>query len=91
MRWRLLVSPSPLVVVRRVARSTGRQISSATSRHLARTRQSVRAAVERELRDDAGLADAQIAECLASVAADPGPLDLQPLFAAGDVKPERSA
>ena len=61
------------------------------SRRLARTRQSVRAAIERELRDEAGLADAQIAECFASVAADPGPLDLQPLFTAGDVKPERSA
>jgi len=68
-----------------------KESEATVSRHLARTRQSVRAAVERELRDDAGLADAQIAECLASVAADPGPLDLQPLFAAGDVKPERSA
>ena len=51
------------------------------SRQLARTRRSVRAAVERDLRDDAGLTEAQIAECFASVADDPGPLDLQPLFA----------
>ena len=50
------------------------------SRQLARTRRSVRAAVARELRDDARLTEAQIAECFASVAADPGSLDLQPLF-----------
>jgi RNA polymerase sigma-70 factor (ECF subfamily) len=50
------------------------------SRQLARTRRSVRAAVERELRDDAGLTQAQIAECVATVTADPGPLDLQPLL-----------
>jgi RNA polymerase sigma-70 factor (ECF subfamily) len=56
------------------------------SRQLSRTRRAVRAAVERELRDDAGLTEAEIAECFASVAADPGPLDLQPLLvgASGD-------
>jgi RNA polymerase sigma-70 factor (ECF subfamily) len=53
------------------------------SRQLARTRQTVRAAVERELREAAGLSEAQIAECLASVAEDPGPLDLQPLLGGG--------
>ena len=73
---------------------TGRLLkeSEATvSRHLARTRRSVRSAIERELRDAAGLTEAQIAECFASVAGDPGPLDLQPLFTTGEVKPERSA
>ncbi len=50
------------------------------SRQLTRTRRAVRAAVERELRDAAGLNEAQVAECFASVAADPGPLDLQPLL-----------
>ena len=59
------------------------------SRQLARTRRAVRAAVERELRADAGLTEAQIAECFASVAADPGPLDLQPLFRTGETS-ERS-
>jgi RNA polymerase sigma-70 factor len=65
------------------------------SRQLARTRRAVRAAVECELRDDAGLTEAQVAECFASVAADPGPLDLQPLLVgtSGDreASPERSA
>ena len=56
------------------------------SRQLARTRRAVRAAVERELRDDAGLTEAQVAECFASVAADPGPLDLQPLLVGARVQ-----
>ena len=51
------------------------------SRQLARTRRAVRVAVERELREDAGLTEAEVAECLASVADDPGTLDLQPLLA----------
>ena len=50
------------------------------SRQLARTRRAVRDAVERELREDAGLTDPEVAECLASVADDPGSLDLQPLL-----------
>lgn len=50
------------------------------SRQLARTRRAVRDDVEAELRKDAGLTDAQIAECFASVARDPGPLDLTRIF-----------
>jgi RNA polymerase sigma factor (sigma-70 family) len=46
------------------------------SRQLARTRQAIRDGVERRLRGE-GLADEQIAACLSSVAADPGPLDLK--------------
>jgi RNA polymerase sigma factor (sigma-70 family) len=64
------------------------------SRQLARTRKGVRAAVERELREEAGLTDAELADCLASVADDPGPLNVQPLLAGvpGDrgVSSERS-
>jgi RNA polymerase sigma-70 factor (ECF subfamily) len=65
------------------------------SRQLARTRRAVRSAVERELRDTAGLTEAQVAECVASVAADPGGLDLQPLLVGSpgdrETSPERSA
>ena len=68
-----------------------KESEATVSRQLARTRRAVRGAVERDLRADAGLTEAQIAECFASVAADPGPLDLQPLLAVGEVKPERSA
>ena len=60
------------------------------SRQLSRTRRAVRAAVERELRDDDGLTEAEVAECFASVAADPGPLDLQPLLAGASKPSERS-
>jgi RNA polymerase sigma factor (sigma-70 family) len=54
------------------------------SRQLARTRRGIRAEVERRLRDEAGLDEAEVAECLAAVAADPGPLDLTRLFRAAD-------
>jgi RNA polymerase sigma factor (sigma-70 family) len=58
---------------------TGRLLKeheATVSRQLARTRQAIRDDVERQLRD-AGLVDDQIAACLSSVAADPGPLDLK--------------
>jgi hypothetical protein len=54
------------------------------SRQLARTRRAIRADVERTLREEAGLDEAQVAECLAAVAADPGPLDLTRLFRGAD-------
>jgi len=48
-----------------------------SSRRLARTRAAIRQGVEQQLRDEARMSDGQIAECLASVADDPGPLDLK--------------
>jgi RNA polymerase sigma-70 factor len=68
-----------------------KESEATTSRQLARTRRSVRAAVERELRNDAGLSEAQMAECFASVAADPGPLDLQPLLVRASADREASS
>lgn len=59
------------------------------SRQLARTRRTIRDAVERELRDEHGLTEAQVDECVASVAEDPGPLDLRPLL--GSDRHEREA
>ena len=47
------------------------------SRQLARTRRGIRDEVERQLREEAGLTADQIAACFASVADDPGPLDLK--------------
>jgi RNA polymerase sigma factor (sigma-70 family) len=47
------------------------------SRHLARTRRAIRDDVERQLRDEAGLKDDQVAACFLSVADDPGPIDLK--------------
>jgi RNA polymerase sigma factor (sigma-70 family) len=57
-----------------------REHEATVSRQLARTRRAIRVAVERELREERGLTDVQIAECFASVAEDPGPLDLKPLL-----------
>ena len=62
---------------------TGRIVQeheATVSRQLARTRRALRSEVERWL-ESAGLTPPQIAECLASIAADPGPLDLEPLLA----------
>ena len=59
---------------------TGRVMNESeatSSRQLARTRKAIRREIERRLRDEARLSDRQIAECLASVAEDPGPLDLK--------------
>jgi RNA polymerase sigma-70 factor, ECF subfamily len=59
---------------------TGRimmESEATASRQLARTRAAIRRDVERQLREEAHLSDDQIAACFASVADDPGPLDLK--------------
>jgi RNA polymerase sigma factor (sigma-70 family) len=64
---------------------TGRLLSeheATVSRQLARTRRALREAVERDLRDEGRLNEAQIAECFACTAADPGPLDLTHVLSA---------
>ena len=64
------------------------------SRHLTRTRKTLRNGVEAHLRDRHRMADAEIAECLSAVAADPGPLDLADVLgpdeARKELEPERS-
>ena len=67
---------------------TGRMLGeheATVSRGLARTRGGIREAVERDLRDNAGLSDAEISRCFACVTEDAGPLDL------GDMLDARSA
>jgi RNA polymerase sigma factor (sigma-70 family) len=59
------------------------------SRQLTRTRRAIRDGIERELREAHGLTGAQIDECISSIAADPGPLDLGPLL--GGDTPRRAA
>jgi RNA polymerase sigma factor (sigma-70 family) len=59
---------------------TGRvmkESEATSSRQLARLRLTIRRDVERQLRDESGLSEDQIAACFASVAEDPGPLDLK--------------
>lgn len=73
---------------------TGRVLTeheATVSRQLARSRRTLREAVERDLRDVSGLRDAEIAECFASVAADPGPLDLTHVFGARADRKEPAA
>lgn len=64
------------------------------SRQLARTRRAIRENVERRLRSEAGLNDAQIATCFASASEDPGPIDLDRILAAAagrkETTPDRS-
>lgn len=50
------------------------------SRQLAKTRKTLRAGIERRLRSEHHLTDAEIAECVSLVSGDPGELDLQELF-----------
>jgi RNA polymerase sigma factor (sigma-70 family) len=76
---------------------TGRLLGeheATVSRQLARTRKALRADVERYLRDEQGLNDAQIAECFASTIEDPGSIDLgkilRPAEVRKDSEPERS-
>jgi RNA polymerase sigma factor (sigma-70 family) len=62
---------------------TGRLLKeheSSVSRQLGRTRRAIREDVERQLREDHRLSDAQIAECFESASEDPGPLDLRQLL-----------
>jgi hypothetical protein len=53
-----------------------REHEATVSRQLAKTRKTLRQLIERHLRDEHRLDDAQIGRCFASVADDPGPLDL---------------
>jgi RNA polymerase sigma-70 factor, ECF subfamily len=54
-----------------------RESEATASRRLAQSRRLIRREIERQLRDEAQLTDDQIAACFASVADDPGPLDLK--------------
>jgi RNA polymerase sigma factor (sigma-70 family) len=60
------------------------------SRHLTRTRRLIRDAVEACLRDRHGFDQAAIAECISSVVADTGPLDLGELIGAGPDTPRKN-
>jgi IS30 family transposase len=59
-----------------------REHEATVSRHLARTRRLIRDAVERRLAARHGLDEAARAECIRSVIADAGPLDLEALLGA---------
>jgi RNA polymerase sigma-70 factor, ECF subfamily len=64
------------------------------SRHLTKTRKTLRQRVEAHLRDRHGMSDPEIGECLSAVAADTGTLDLADLLGSDEprkeAEPERS-
>jgi RNA polymerase sigma factor (sigma-70 family) len=67
---------------------TGRLLEeheATVSRQLARTRRAIRVDVERQLREDGGLTDAELAQCFETASADTGPLDLKKML---EVVPE---
>jgi len=61
------------------------------SRHLARTRKTLRGEIERRLRDQHGLNEAEIADCFAASSQDPGELDLRQLLRMEPASTERVA
>jgi RNA polymerase sigma-70 factor (ECF subfamily) len=73
---------------------TGRLIGeheATCSRQLARTRRAIRADVERQLRTEYGLRDAEVAQCFASVIEDAGPLDLRQMLDVGSGRKESAS
>ncbi len=62
---------------------------ASSSRHLARTRKTLRGEIERQLRDQHALSAAEIADCFATVSEDPGELDLRQLLRIDDRKEPR--
>jgi RNA polymerase sigma-70 factor, ECF subfamily len=61
------------------------------SRHLARTRRTLRGEIERQLRDQHALRAAEIADCFAAVSQDPGELDLRQLLRMEPASTKRGA
>jgi RNA polymerase sigma-70 factor, ECF subfamily len=71
---------------------TGRLLGeheATSSRQLARTRSVIREAVERRLRTEDGLRDAEVAQCFEYVTEDAGTWDLRAVVDAGSASPER--
>ena len=62
-----------------------------SSRHLARTRRDIRRDVERQLRVEQRLTEAEITQCFASATEDPGPLDLREMLEPADRRKESAA
>jgi RNA polymerase sigma-70 factor, ECF subfamily len=57
-----------------------REHEATASRNLARTRKDIRNAVERRLRDDDGMSEAEVEQCFECAGEDAGALDLQSLL-----------
>lgn len=68
-----------------IGRLTGEH-EATVSRHLTRTRRTIRDAVEQRLRDEHGFGEREITECFASISADAGAIDLGEWMPADDLR-----
>jgi RNA polymerase sigma-70 factor, ECF subfamily len=80
-RLRLACYYAQNLTLAEIGRALGEH-EATVSRHLARTRRSIRQTVERYLRDEQHMSEAEIDECFSSIVSDAGPLDLAELFGA---------
>jgi RNA polymerase sigma-70 factor, ECF subfamily len=86
-RLRLACYYAQQMTLAETARLLGEHEATA-SRHLARVRRLIRRDIERQLRVDQRLTEAEIAQCFASATEDPGPLDLRELLEPADLRKE---
>lgn len=78
-RLRLAMYYARDLTLAQIGRTLGEH-EATSSRHLARTRRALREDVERQLRQEQGMSDAELDECFASVATDAGTMDLAELL-----------
>ena len=78
-RLRLACYYAQNLTLAEIGRAIGEH-EATVSRHLARTRRSIRQSVEHFLTHEEHMSDTEIAECFSSVVSDAGPLDLAELF-----------
>jgi len=92
-RLRLRCYYAQQLTLAQIGRALGEH-EATVSRQLGRARRAIRAAVEQALEQRHGLSAAAVADCFASVAADPGALDVAELLGTGgarkDAPPDRS-
>jgi RNA polymerase sigma-70 factor (ECF subfamily) len=84
-RLRLACYYAQQLTLAEIGRALGEH-EGTVSRNLARTRRAIRVEVERRLRDEIGMSDAEISECFASVVENPGALDVAELIGSGDAR-----
>jgi len=89
-RLRLALYYAQDLTLAQIGRATGEH-EATVSRHLSRIRRGLRAAVEQHLVDQEHIAPAAVAECVASVARDAGPLDLALLLEGAPAPPGEPA
>ena len=80
-RLRLACYYAQELTLAQIGRALGEH-EATTSRHLTRTRRAIREDVERQLRVDERMSEAEIDECFSSIVADAGPMDLGDILGA---------